>query len=94
MPIPTYTDNLAKEAKNLLNSANITVISGGNIFSDDHESEDVASISIESLNKELASIQTKAAPDDAIEFLSEESPHDLPFEHFKNSLKEAAQKTA
>jgi hypothetical protein len=92
MPIPTYKDNLAKRAKNLLNSSNITVISGGNIFNDDHEDEDVANISIASLNKELASIQTKAASDDAIEFLPEESPHDLPFEQFKNSIKETAGK--
>lgn len=92
MPIPTYTDALIKKSKNPLNSSSITVISGGNIFGDDHDDEDVTNISIDSLNKELANIQTKAAPGDAIEFLPEEMPQDLPFEHFKNSLKESGSK--
>jgi len=91
MPIPTYTDNLAKNAKNLLTSS-ITVISGGNIFSDEHEDEGVENISIDSLNKELATMQTKASSKDTIEFLPVETPQDLPFEHFKNSLKETPAK--
>lgn len=92
MAIPTYTDALEKKTKNSLNSSSITVISGGNIFGEDHEDEDIANISIDSLNKELARMQTKAAPGDTIEFLPEEMPQDLPFEHFKNSLKETAGK--
>lgn len=91
MAIPTYTDDLVKSTKDVLNPSVITVISGGNIFSDDHDEEDVGNLSIESLNKELASLQ-KTAPGDAIEFLPDDTPTDLPFEHFKNSLRETGAK--
>jgi hypothetical protein len=87
MTIPTYTDDLVRSTKDVLNSSVITVISGGNIFSDNHDEEDVGNISIASINKELASMQ-KTAPEDAIEFLPDDTPTDLPFEHFKNSLHE------
>lgn len=89
MPVPTYTADLLKDKEDLLDPSIVTIISGGNIFNGDHD-EDLANISITTLNEELANLQTNTPSMDSIEFLPAATPEDLPFEHFKNTQQETA----
>ncbi len=80
MPIPTFKDQLGQS----LLGPNVTVIQGAGLFGGKFADEDLSKLSIEDINKELA---TEA---EGIEFFAEEPIMDEPYQHYLKVTKENA----
>ena len=74
MPIPNYSDTLGSAL-----GPGITVVQGGDFFSDDDDSD--TSLNIDRMNKEIAS----TAMSDDIVFVHDAAPEDLPLQAFLDS---------
>lgn len=73
MPIPSFSQTLGRSL-----GPDITVIDGGNFFSDEEQN---ATPDIEKMNKEMASL----AKNDDIVFLTQEPREDIPLQEFIKS---------